>query len=78
MTIAIIFTTFFKSHSINTPTKKPLPMVTFIDAMFSIFSKCRSILIIQIVVVFHWIVAKAKTMPKNNLISIEKSDNSIK
>ena len=41
MTIAIIFTTFFNSYPINTPTKKPLHMVTLIDVMFSTFNRCR-------------------------------------
>lgn len=69
MTITTIFATL--THPINTPTKNPLSMVTLIDVMFSIFNRCRSTLIIQIAVVFHWFVAKTKTMSTNYLISIE-------
>jgi len=69
--LLLLFLLLSLTHPINTPTKKPLPMVTLIDVMFSIFNRCRSTLIIQIAVVFHWFVAKAKTMSTNNLTSIE-------
>ncbi len=69
--LLLLFLLLSLTHPINTPTKKPLPMVTLIDVMFSIFNRCRSTLIIQIAVVFHRFVAKAKIMSTNNLTSIE-------